>query len=260
MSCALRIAIKRLPASLSIALLASLAALLLAWTKVGALPSPSQVREELLEDPAQSRSGTENFAFDYRGQSYAVQPQAEYLVSGVVVSHNNISGIGDIYHTSDSVDLKDLCLVWGDNVVSGIYRKFNFWSEPWSCHYQIDDGSLLKDFRNDQFSNNHLIAADKAVQDTIRSVNIGDQVRLTGLLVNYYPVKASEQIRRTSLNRTDTGNGACEVIFVKKVQILMRSTERWYMVYSWAKWALAFTTLIKLISIIVLPWLEFRFT
>lgn len=220
----------------------------------GSLPHADEMVPEVHRAPMQSDTSRAPFSFSYRGSSYTVTPQAEYEISGVVVTHNNISGIGDAYHTSDSVDMKDVCVVWGSNVLNDNYRSMKYASEPWTCVIETQDSTVWNRFFPDELSNNHLLAADEAVQQRIRSVRVGDQIHFRGMLVDYCPAQYPEMVRHSSLVRTDTGNGACEVVFVEDFQILKRATPGWYLVYSLGWWSLGLAVALRAFMVIKAPY------
>ena len=66
-------------------------------------------------------------------------------------------------------------------------------------------------------ANMHMIPADKAILKVLRSVRAGDLIRLDGYLVSI----ASQDGWRwdTSLSRTDSGSGACEIVWVRHLSI-----------------------------------------
>jgi hypothetical protein len=66
-------------------------------------------------------------------------------------------------------------------------------------------------------ANMHMIPADAAILKLLRAVRAGDLISLEGYLVSV----ASQDGWRwdTSLSRTDTGNGACEIVWVKRLTI-----------------------------------------
>jgi len=66
-------------------------------------------------------------------------------------------------------------------------------------------------------ANNHLIAASAEVAKIIRKLRAGQVVKLRGYLVN--AVKPGGIRWATSLSRTDTGNGACELFYVESAQV-----------------------------------------
>lgn len=197
------------------------------------LPSSAEIHPQLLKGPVQTAIDRSEFLFHYRGGVYDVQPVAAYEISGLVVSHNNIKSLADIYHDEDSVDLKDICIIWGANLRNNDFQQVDFESNAWTCSYSYF-GELR--FQHNQVANNHLLAAEAAVQKTIRSLKIGDQVTLKGMLVNYRRGN-TDYVRASSLSRDDTGNGACEVMFVEEVKVLAKGRPGWDVAYHLAIWS-----------------------
>jgi hypothetical protein len=72
----------------------------------------------------------------------------------------------------------------------------------------IDIGTALR-----SSANMHLIPADNAVRATLMSVRPGNIVALRGILVAAN--RPDGFIWNTSLTRDDTGNGACELMYVR---------------------------------------------
>ncbi|WP_051282547.1 hypothetical protein [Silanimonas lenta] len=67
-------------------------------------------------------------------------------------------------------------------------------------------------------SNLHLIPADKAVERALLRIGAGQRVRLAGWLVD---VDGEDGfVWRTSLSREDSGDGACEIVYVCEVATL----------------------------------------
>ena len=220
------------------------------------LPKPDALRSELVKAPEQSATATPSFNFEWKGSRFVVHPQAEYEARGLVLTHNNTGGIGDIYHDANSVDLKDICIVWGESATSGAYLSGTFHSEPWTCVYSARPGATP--IYDDEFSNNHLLAGTEEIAKRIRATRIGDQVQFAGYLVNYAPESLPENLRQSSLVRSDTGDGACEVVFVTKYEILRSANRSWRRVEHIAWVMLVISGLLALLSATLLPYLEFR--
>lgn len=198
------------------------------------LPAVSEILPELLEEPLQTPTDHDSFSFGYRGNAYFVEPKAEYHISALVVSHNNIGSIFDSYHDSDSVDTRDFCVMWGDNLRSDIFQKISVKNSSWSCHYSADSREVWNRFDRSQLSNNHLVTDDPEVRKMIASVRIGDQIRISGFLVDYYDEEGGS--RQTSLSREDTNEtsrsgGACEVFFVESIEIIKRNVSLFYLLF-----------------------------
>ncbi len=200
----------------------------LAWWQKGDLAPVSELRAEMFQEPIQTDIEGENFEFTYKGKRVDVDPVAEYEMWGLVVSHNNIQSVSDIYHDSSSVDTKDLCVVWGESLRNGSYQDVEFWSGPWTCYYRYERGST---FQGMHLGNNHMITGSDALRDQLAGVRKGDQIRVKGQLVNYHMEDWRNWWRRSSTNRFDSGDGACEVIYFTELEVLQAGTPGWYLAF-----------------------------
>ena len=66
-------------------------------------------------------------------------------------------------------------------------------------------------------SNMHMIPARKSIERRLKDVRPGNIVELEGYLVDADHVSGWRW--RTSLSRTDTGNGACEIVYVESLSV-----------------------------------------
>lgn len=206
-------------------LLPALVIFVLAWQQRQRLPRPAAIRSELARAPLQSPTDRAPFHFSYRGNSYEVRPMAEYQLWGLIVTHNDIQGITDTAHDADSVDTRDICVLWGSNLAASDYLKASYSSGNWTCHVEYPAGTRIE---FTELSNNHLITADDEIRQQINHLQVGDQVYLKGALVGYRdPRLQGESWRNSSLVRTDQGNGACEVVYVEELQVLRASNPAW---------------------------------
>ncbi|HVR28968.1 MAG TPA: hypothetical protein VMS86_05480 [Thermoanaerobaculia bacterium] len=212
------------------AFLGALALLAASWYLKGRPIAPAEIDRALLSAPVQRPTSRAPFAFTYRGQACRVRPVAEYELHGLVVSHNDIESFADIYHDSSSVDTKDLCVLWGGSLQSEDSHRVRFSSGPFTCYFRYPPGIR---FDPKELSNNHLITDDAAVRRRLASVNVGDQVRLQGLLVDYQMEDWRDFWRKTSTRRDDDG---CEVVFVETLEVLREGAPLWNRLYrmSWA--------------------------
>lgn len=243
---------------LKILLVSSLFVTGIAYFKRATLPERSKISAELRTDPIQTTTTQKPFSFKYLGDEYLVSPQANYEIKGLLVTHNDITSFWDMYHDENSVDIKDFCLIWGQNVQNEIYNKVKFWSESVSCHYQINDSDTYEDFRGDQLSNNHLLSDSEAVRKKIKLARIGDQVELSGYLVNYSSANHPGFVRESSLVRTDEGGGACEVFYVTDFRFIKKTPRFWYETFAWSKRVFFISLASLFLLFIVIPQLEYR--
>ena len=189
-----------------------------AWLQTRSLPERGLIQAELLQEPKQGETGRKPFGFEYRGLAYEVQPVASYDLYGLVVSHNDIHGIADIYHDDDSVDTKDLCVIWGANLERDDYRRMTFENTPTWCHWSWRSDDIQ--FHDQAIANNHLVTDSAALRAALERVHIGDQIHFSGLLANYRDMRHPEFWRPSSTSRKDSGAGACEVVFFERIEVL----------------------------------------
>lgn len=191
------------------------------------LPPPAQIHKELYNQPIQVSAQRENFYYIYKGQTVTVKPLADYTIWGLVVSHNDPKAWYrfDITHDKQSLDTRDLCIIWGSNLKQDDYQRISFHSDDWSCNWRYS--SDVHTISEEEISNNHLITDSDAIRDIIKKVHIGDQIVIKGRLVNYSEERWDGQFRSTSMTRSDTGNGACEIIFVHDIVVLDSYNELW---------------------------------
>lgn len=217
------------------------------------LPPLESVKNDLRRDPIQTVAGTPSFKITYKGQTTDVFPQAEYQLWGMVVSHNDpfVWYTFDIAHDESSLDTRDFCVIWGDNIWKADYHNVHVHNDDNFCITRWRSGT--HGFVNEKLSNNHLITNDEAIRKRISEVQIGDQIYLRGKLVNYSEDRWSGGVRRSSLNRTDTGNGACEVLFVEELRILSSYNRLWAMAHHYSLYGIGGALVMMLVLFFLAP-------
>jgi len=188
------------------------------------LPGPSRIDRRISDaEPVQEATDGAVFTTTIKGYTYTLTPRATYAISGLVVSQHRGDALLNLYHQADPGNIKDVCVVWGEAITNGSYRKVKFWSGEFTCSYSWS-GILTPPFVPEKASNNHLIPASHAVAGQIGAIHVGDQIRMTGLLVDYKVTRDGQEIftRRTSLVRNDTDNGACEILYVTDLTVIAK--------------------------------------
>ncbi|OGH38506.1 MAG: hypothetical protein A2905_02065 [Candidatus Levybacteria bacterium RIFCSPLOWO2_01_FULL_36_10] len=205
-----------------IILAASLILFIFSFFEKNNLPQSNQILSDLKKQPLQEDLSMERFFVAKSKYIYELTPKYTYEIYGLVVSDYNSQNILDIHHQKDPYNTKDICLVWGDNLNSDIYRKMKFTHGEFTCYVQFPQGSSYPQFHFDELSNNHLLAATDEIYRLINDTNIGDQVYAKGYLVDYtIRSKDGEEIgtRQTSITRSDRD---CEIIYVTDYKILKK--------------------------------------
>ena len=106
----------------------------------------------------------------------------------------------------------DLALGWGAMAQPEIIERVDIHQRGRFYFWRVQDYPIPRQEIISSSANMHIIPGNPEVFDVLRRVKEGDTVRLRGYLVN---VDRDDGWRwRTSMIRTDTGNGACEIVLV----------------------------------------------
>ena len=198
------------------------------WMK-NVLPEPQALKVELLDEPGQVAVSRQPMSIAVGGIDYSVQPLYKYDLYGMVVSKHDANTWWDYLHKewNDKLNIIDLCVVWGENARTGAYRDISFSSGQFTCNYQTSSGEAWAAFDTNAISNNHLLSDDPALTRKMREVRIGDQIHFSGYLAEYSHNQGFAFKRGTSTVRTDSGNGACETVYVEDFEVLRRGGGPW---------------------------------
>jgi hypothetical protein len=171
---------------------------------------------------------------------------ADYELAGLVVSHNDPFKWYrfDLSHDEFSLDTRDICVIWGRNIKNADYSRVSFWNDDWTCNWRY--GRDVRGVENNALSNNHLITNSDAIRQTIAGITVGDQIRLKGHLVSYANPRLGNRWRNSSMSREDEGDGACEVVFVKELQILSSPNHGWAVISRLAFWGMIGLILVRI--------------
>ena len=178
--------------------------------------------------PVQTRTSG-SIIKSFNGVNVGLNKVANYKVEGRVVDTYDYApdekGIYDIDSMLNAVSHRDIGLSWGFLAEGTNHRKV-IWNSIGNRHLEFTAGT---DFLNEHggmeevtkyWSNNHLIASTDKIEQDIQKIKVGEYILIEGYLVNLMcELTANTFIKyNTSITRTDKGTGACEVIYVTKVE------------------------------------------
>jgi hypothetical protein len=193
-------------------------------------PAATTLLPQLAAEPIQRATTRAPFTAAYAGVQYAVEPQYEYELRGMVVSYRQHDGESRMHRAAnDHLNVADLCVVWGDTAASPYLNDVSFWNGIFTCNFQTRSQTAWESIDTAQISNNHLVADDDVIRGEVARVSIGDQIRVRGWLASYGAAGGPK--RGTSTTRADTGDGACETIYVREFEISRVAQNPW-------RWAL----------------------
>jgi hypothetical protein len=161
------------------------------------------------DDPQQTDA--EGAPVTARGR-WRLTPQARYDITARILRRED-------YHFDLLADLipEDLALGWGPMSDNRVLRAFTitqgarFYS--WVPRQALP---IPREEVVEHSANTHVIPADAGVARQLKRLRVGQVVHLTGFLVN--AVRDDGAYIHTSLTRSDTGPGSCEVLLVERIE------------------------------------------
>ena len=209
----------------NILIAASFVWLLVSFWNRNDLPRDIEYVPEIAKEPEQMPTNERPFAVIVDDVEYRIEPEYAYDLTGMIVSYRHHEGNSRMHlQANDHLNMLDVCVVWGDNTASEL-NKIDFWNGIFTCNVFTRDMQAWDSFDMNQLSNNHLISEDEFIRNQVKKIRIGDQIRVRGYLASYSNGGGGK--RGTSTTRTDTGDGACETVYVEYFRIVQPATSYW---------------------------------
>jgi hypothetical protein len=161
-----------------------------------AAEAPEQVD---LDRPVQLQRGT-----------VTLTTRAHFEITARVLSRED-------YRFDDGADLAptDLALGWGRMSDSAVLEHIRISQSGRFYYWQVSEFPIPRREIEMSSANMHLIPADAGVRALLARVRPGQVVHMEGFLVDAR--RGDGWSWRSSLTRNDTGNGACELVFVESI-------------------------------------------
>lgn len=161
----------------------------------------------VIEEPSQVDLQPSGFMLD----DYQVTRRASFDIRARVLS-------AEPYYFRRESDLSplDLALGWGVMSDQAVLDRIDIsQSSRWyRTRYQLPP-PVPERMIISSSSNMHMIPATAGIGRSLKKLRIGDVIQIRGYLVDVD--HESGWYWRTSMSRTDTGNGACEIVYVESL-------------------------------------------
>lgn len=164
--------------------------------------------DQQLREPWQSESQARPFEF----QSFTLQPLAVFQVRARILSRED-------YRLDNEAKLSptDLALGWGRMADPAVYQQLAISQSGRWYHYRWQNQPPIPPEEIIASSANmHMIPANDAIAQQLSKLKPGKMVKIQGYLIEARNPQGWRW--RSSLSRTDTGAGACEVVFVRAIE------------------------------------------
>ena len=177
------------------------------WTGLPIEPGPGEIAPH---EPVQRnlRGGRE---FEFKG--YRMTALAEFEVEARVLSARR-------YRSDPNAELSpiDLALGWGPMSASENLAEIDVSQSGRFYRWSARNPPIAIEAISRHSANMHIIPADASVEAALADVRKGHLVRLHGELVK---AERGDGWRwKSSLTRRDAGGGACELVFVRRIELI----------------------------------------
>jgi len=149
-------------------------------------------------------------------KDFTITARAKYHIKAVILSKHHYWGA----ETEDTLSSYDLALGWGPMSDAKVINQLDisqdgrWYNYHWSKDPPIDPNEIIS-----HSANNHIIAGNQDVLEEVKRFKMYDVVALEGYLVDIQSNK-EDWSWHTSLSRTDTGGGSCEVFWVTNALLI----------------------------------------
>ena len=146
-------------------------------------------------------------------KEYEITPLAGFSIKAKVLSRKD-------YHFDSSAELSpvDLALGWGNMSDESIIEQINITQSNRWYRWNTKEFPIPRREIETSSANMHMIPKNKEITKLLKKVRRGDIVEITGKLVMVTSDQGYQW--RSSLTRDDTGDGACELVWVEELKIL----------------------------------------
>lgn len=167
-------------------------------------------------DPEQVEgSGFNPIEFKVGNNTLTIQPLAKYKIAGKILAKKK-------YGSTWSAKLApyDLAIGWGkltnDEYIDKL--KISQWGRFYFYKYEYNL-PFGEDYVIEHSSNNHIIPATDNLKKLLFHLDPGQLIEIEGYLVNVSGRIGKNQVGwKSSVERDDTGNGSCELVYVEKIK------------------------------------------
>jgi hypothetical protein len=158
-------------------------------------------RQEILHDAE---------PFQYKG--FLITPLARFDIKAKILSKESYS----LGRESDLSPI-DLALGWGNMSDESVLETIRISQSNRFFYWHVDEFPIPRKEIETHASNMHIIPADDRTESALKRARKGEIVHFSG-----YLVKVDTQDGwhwSSSLSRSDTGSGACELVWVETFQV-----------------------------------------
>lgn len=160
------------------------------------------------DEPVQG--STNETPFEFNG--YTITPLQSFEIKARVL-------LTEQYTFDRAADLSpiDLALGWGKMSDEAVLKDISISQSRRFFFWRTEEPPIPFNEIKSHAANMHMVPANSTIEKALKNIRTGQIVSIKGLLIK--AVGDDGWRWKSSLNRTDTGNGACEIVFVTELSV-----------------------------------------
>jgi len=143
---------------------------------------------------------------------FVLRPRAEFSAT-VRILHREDYSFGPLANLVPT----DFAVGWGPMSDSAVLKDIEISQGNRFYYWRTENWPISRETIEEHSANWHLIPENPAVSDVLGGLRSGSLVELHGRLVD---IEAREGGMRTSMSRSDTGAGACEILLAESARVV----------------------------------------
>ncbi len=144
---------------------------------------------------------------------YFITPLATFEANARVLSRRNYS-----WGRESDLSPIDFALGWGRMSDEAVYSQINIRQNHRFYYWRVREFPIPRREIETSSANMHMVPANRQIERAMQRVRRGDLIHFKGHLIRAESADGWRWV--SSLTRTDTGNGACEIVFVEEFSIV----------------------------------------
>lgn len=148
-----------------------------------------------------------------RHEPYRIDPQARFALDARVLSTRG-------YSSGFGADLApiDLTLGWGPMSDSAVLDRIDISQSGRWWHWYASELPIPQREIERHAANMHMVPSDPVLARHLDELRVGQVIHLEGYLINVVDPRDGARWN-SSLSRDDTGDGACELVWVEQLRV-----------------------------------------
>jgi hypothetical protein len=183
-------------------------------TAVSSTPVPTVEPILSTVDPVQTAVTGEPIIWQREKYTWKLIPRAQIQITGRVLSRKTYN-----YDWQSEISPLDLAIGWGELYDTEV-DKWVKWRQSgrWYFYRWPDEAPYDEKYLRSHSSNIHIVPATESLKPILLSIHEDDRIFLEGRLIDMEAIsKTKIWLSETSLTRTDSGEGACEILLVERL-------------------------------------------